>query len=158
MVKIDYAIIPLEAQIPWFKKSKRIIPRSQSLVGGEILRRNDGIGGVIKGGPGGNAPVFEKHEIARVIERGRGDIEPLGVRVPDDSAGAADEAEGAAGVKLEGGRRVNGGASGGPDGNSAGISDGGNERIAWPLNEWKREGGVWGRPRLVQVRSRKTGT
>lgn len=128
MVKIDNAIIPPQAQIPRFKKSKRIIPRSQSLAGSEILRGNDGIGGVIEGGPGGNGAVFEKHEIARVIKRGRGDIETLGVRVPDDSAGAVDEAEGARGVELEGGRRVNGGVAGGPDGNSAGISDGGNER------------------------------
>ena len=66
MIVISDAIIPTKREIPSIEKTERVQTRVKSHGGSEILRRHDGISGVIKGGPDGGCGVGED-EFAGVI-------------------------------------------------------------------------------------------
>lgn len=77
-----------------------------------------------------------------------------GVGVPDGVGRAVEEAESAGGEEAEGGGRVNWGGASSPDGDAAGVEDGGDEGVGGvDGEEAEGEGGVWRGPCLAWVGS-----
>lgn len=116
----------MKREIARTNKTKGVQPRSQNLIGGEVLGRHDRVGGVVERGPDDGA-VSEEGEVTRVVEGGGGDAFVGGARVPDGITGAVEKAEGAGWEELEGGRGVHWGGACCPDGDAAGVGYGGDE-------------------------------
>lgn len=155
MIVVKNSIIPTESEITSSKKTKGVNPRLEHHSRSEILRRYDGVSGVVKGGPGSGGGVGE-NEVAGFEKRGGGDRERGGVGVPDGVGRAVEEAESAGGEEVEGGGGVHWGGARGPDGDPAGVEDGGDEGVGLGEvdgEEAEREGGLRRGPCLAWVGS-----
>uniref|UniRef100_K4AIT2 Uncharacterized protein n=1 Tax=Setaria italica TaxID=4555 RepID=K4AIT2_SETIT len=116
--------------------------------GGEFLRHDHRVRGVVERLPQGGFGVLE-HEVATLLDGRGGDALAAGHGRPEHDPRSVDELEVTAGREAERAARVNGGAGArGPDGDPAGVGDGGNEegRGSRGRREGERECVVGRRP------------
>lgn len=146
MVIVSDGGVPSQGEVTGPHHGEGVEPGSESHPGGEVLGLHQSVRGVFEGLPHSGRGVAED-EVAQLVDLGGADAEVRGVGLPDDGAGAVEEAEVAGGGELEGGGGVDGGGGGDPergggvgDGEAVGGGGGGGGEEA------EEEGGVGGRP------------
>ncbi|XBH74444.1 hypothetical protein VPH35_101389 [Triticum aestivum] len=133
--------------------------RGEVHAGGEVLGHDHGVRRVVEGLPQGAPRGVLEHEVAALLEGGRGDAPAGGAGRPEHGAGAVDQLQVAGGREAERAPRVDGRAGArGPDGDAAGVGDRGDgERgRGRGRREGEGEGGVGRRPR-GRVAARREG-